>query len=35
VKLASSLEVPVEDLLSGLTWSPGDYRLGRFEEKED
>jgi transcriptional regulator with XRE-family HTH domain len=32
VKLASSLEVPVEDLLIGLTWNPGDYQPGRFKE---
>lgn len=34
VKLAASLEVPAEDLLTGLTWSPGDYRPGRFKEEK-
>lgn len=33
VKLAASLEVPAEDLLTGLTWSPGGYRPGRFKEE--
>jgi transcriptional regulator with XRE-family HTH domain len=35
VKLAGSLEVPAEDLLAGLTWSPGDYRPGRFKEAQE
>jgi len=33
VKLAGSLEVPPADLLVGLTWSPGDVRLGSFVER--
>jgi len=36
VKLAGSLEVPAENLLAGIAWSPGDVRLGSFKEaKED
>jgi DNA-binding XRE family transcriptional regulator len=31
VKLAGSLEIPAEDLLTRLTWSPGDCRPGRFK----
>jgi len=30
VKLASALEVSVEDLLSGIAWEPGTYRRGQF-----
>lgn len=30
VKLASALEVPVEDLLGGISWEPGTYRRGQF-----
>ncbi len=30
IKLKFSLEVSAEDLLDGLTWSPGDYRPGGF-----
>jgi transcriptional regulator with XRE-family HTH domain len=30
VKLASALEVPVEDLLGGISWEPGMYRRGQF-----
>jgi len=32
IKLASSLEVPADDLLVGIEWSPGDYRPGGFRE---
>jgi transcriptional regulator with XRE-family HTH domain len=35
VKLAGSLEVPADDLLVGLTWSPGDVRIGRFVDRRD
>lgn len=35
VKLAGSLEVPAGDLLTGLTWSPGGYRPGRFREARE
>lgn len=30
VKLASALEVSVEDLLGGIAWEPGTYRRGQF-----
>lgn len=33
VKLRSSLEVSADDLLDGITWSPGDYRPGGFKER--
>lgn len=33
VKLKSCLEVSADDLLSGLTWTPGDYRPGGFVER--
>lgn len=33
VKLKSSLEVSADDLLAGLTWSPGDYRPGGFVDR--
>lgn len=32
VKLAGSLEVPADDLLVGINWSPGDVRRGGFVE---
>jgi transcriptional regulator with XRE-family HTH domain len=31
LRLAGALEVPVGDLFEGMTWKPGDVRLGRFE----
>jgi len=34
VKLAASLEVFSDDLLAGITWTPGNYRPGGFVEKE-
>ncbi|HEY5709507.1 MAG TPA: helix-turn-helix transcriptional regulator [Solirubrobacterales bacterium] len=34
VKLAASLEVFSDDLLAGITWTPGDYRPGGFVERE-
>jgi transcriptional regulator with XRE-family HTH domain len=33
VKLKSSLEVSADDLLAGITWSPGDYRPGGFVDR--
>jgi transcriptional regulator with XRE-family HTH domain len=35
VKLKSCLEVSADDLLSGLTWTPGDYRPGGFVERDE
>lgn len=31
VKLAGALEVSPEELLEGITWSPGEVREGRFK----
>ncbi len=33
VKLAASLEVSADDLLTGISWSPGNYRPGGFVER--
>lgn len=33
VKLAGSLGVPPEELLSGLTWTPGSMTIGHFGEE--
>ena len=33
VKLAASVEVEPEELLEGITWKPGDVRLGNFREE--
>ncbi|HEX3325193.1 MAG TPA: helix-turn-helix transcriptional regulator [Solirubrobacterales bacterium] len=33
VKLKSSLEIPADELLTGLDWSPGDYRPGGFVDR--
>lgn len=33
VKLKCSLEVPADDLLAGIDWTPGDYRPGGFVER--
>lgn len=33
VKLKSCPEVSADDLLAGLTWTPGDYRPGGFVER--
>lgn len=30
VKLAGTLEVPVDQLLDGINWVPGNYRRGEF-----
>lgn len=35
VKLACSLEVSADDLLAGITWTPGDYRPGGFVERSE
>ena len=35
VKLKSCLEVSADDLLAGITWSPGDYRPGGFVERSE
>lgn len=36
VKLRDSLGVTTDDLLAGITWTPGDFRRGGFlEEGED
>ena len=32
VKLAGSLGISPEELLDGISWSPGETRLGRFTE---
>lgn len=34
VKLAGAMEIPPEDLLDGLTWTPGDPRAGWFGPAE-
>jgi transcriptional regulator with XRE-family HTH domain len=31
-KLAGSLEVEPSELMEGITWSPGDIRIGQFRE---
>jgi transcriptional regulator with XRE-family HTH domain len=35
VKLAASLEVPAEELLGGLEWTPGDVSYGSFLERRE
>jgi len=30
IKLAGSLEIAPEELLTGMSWSPGDTRVGKF-----
>jgi transcriptional regulator with XRE-family HTH domain len=38
LRLAGALEVPLDDLLDGITWTPGETRPGHFkpsaEERE-
>ncbi len=34
IKLSGSLEIPPEDLLIGISWSPGDTRVGKFRRDE-
>jgi transcriptional regulator with XRE-family HTH domain len=35
VKLAASLEVSADELLDGITWSPGNYRPGGFVDRRE
>jgi transcriptional regulator with XRE-family HTH domain len=35
VKLKFCLEVSADDLLAGITWTPGDYRPGGFVERSE
>lgn len=35
VKLAASLEVSADELLGGITWSPGNYRPGGFVDRRE
>ena len=35
IKLTCSLEVSADDLLAGITWSPGNYRPGGFRERSE
>jgi transcriptional regulator with XRE-family HTH domain len=35
VKLATSLETPVPELLVGIVWEQGSTRHGRFKERDD
>jgi transcriptional regulator with XRE-family HTH domain len=30
IKLAGALEIPIEELIEGIGWSPGSTTLGRF-----
>lgn len=32
IKLAGAMEIPPEDLLDGLAWTPGGPRVGQFAE---
>jgi transcriptional regulator with XRE-family HTH domain len=34
IKLAGSLEIAPEELLVGMSWSPGDTRVGKFRPVE-
>lgn len=33
IKLSGSLEVDPDELLAGITWSPGDVRRGAFVDR--
>ncbi len=33
IKLSASLDVRPDELLDGITWSPGNYRPGGFVER--
>lgn len=33
VKLTCSLEISADELLVGISWTPGDYQRGRFVER--
>jgi transcriptional regulator with XRE-family HTH domain len=35
VKLKFSLEISADDLLTGMTWSPGGYRPGGFVDRSE
>lgn len=35
VKLKFSLEISADDLLEGITWSPGNYRRGGFVDRSE
>lgn len=35
IKLAFAMEIPPEDLLDGLLWTPGGPRIGEFGVRED
>jgi transcriptional regulator with XRE-family HTH domain len=35
VKLRDSLGVTADDLLAGITWTPGDFRRGGFSERNE
>ena len=35
IKLASSLEVTPDALLAGLSWEPGETRIGRFASEDE
>lgn len=35
IKLAASLEAAPAELLEGITWQPGDRRIGRFKGRGD
>jgi len=35
IKLAGALEIPPEDLLAGLDWTPGGPRIGKFRLRDN
>jgi len=34
IKLMGSLEVSADELLAGMTWDPGDTRIGKFRPED-
>jgi transcriptional regulator with XRE-family HTH domain len=34
IKLMGSLEVSADELLAGMTWDPGDTRIGNFRAED-
>ncbi|HET7484556.1 MAG TPA: helix-turn-helix transcriptional regulator [Solirubrobacterales bacterium] len=34
IKLIGSLEVSADELLAGMSWDPGDTRIGKFKSQE-
>jgi transcriptional regulator with XRE-family HTH domain len=34
IKLIGSLEVSADELLAGMSWDPGDTRIGKFKSEE-